>query len=342
MASSIAFNGRCLLQPLTGVQRYARELTARLSDRMSIVQPSGRWVSGMKGHLWEQAVLPLRVGDALLWSPGNCGPLAVRNQVVTIHDASTLDHPEWFEGTFGKWYRWMLPQLARRVRGIITISNFSKERLLDRLDVPEDKIHVVYNGVGREFRPMKADELTELREFREPFFLYVGSVEPRKNLATLLRAWKKAAINDHKLVIVGEKGRVFGNVDVPDDIPNVVFTGRIDNERLIALYSMALAFVFPSIYEGFGLPPLEAMACGCPCILSDIPPHREVGKDAPLFVPPRSEDDWADALRQAAVWSANERDARKSRALEVAGLFSWQETARETVAILSRMAEARR
>ena len=224
----------------------------------------------------------------LLWSPGNTGPLACANQVVTIHDASTLDHPEWFERKFAALYGWLLPRLARRVRGIITVSEFSKERLISRLRVEESKIHVVPNGLSEEFRPEQATEYEGEFGLKDPFFLYVGSLEPRKNLGCLLKAWDEVAFKDWKLVIVGDRAGIFESVSLKTDSPQVIFTGRLGNRELLSLYRAAHAFVSPSVYEGFGLPPLEAMACGCPCVVSDIPPHREVCGGAPMYVPAHS------------------------------------------------------
>jgi glycosyltransferase involved in cell wall biosynthesis len=158
-----------------------------------------------------------------------------------------------------------LPKLARRVRAIITVSAFSKERLISRLHVPESKIHVVPNGLSEDFQLKQEPEVDT--GLREPFFLYVGALEPRKNLRCLLQAWDTAAFRDWKLVIIGERAGIFENVSLKTDSPQVIFTGRLDNQKLLNLYRAAHAFVSPSVYEGFGLPPLEAMACGCPCLL---------------------------------------------------------------------------
>jgi hypothetical protein len=119
----IVLNARFLQQELTGVQRYGREMLARLGDGVETVQPVDH-VSPVRGHFWEQFVLPSHCHGRLLWSPGNTGPLSVRAQVITIHDAATLDHPEWFSRKFALWYRFLLPRLARRVRRIITVSEF--------------------------------------------------------------------------------------------------------------------------------------------------------------------------------------------------------------------------
>jgi glycosyltransferase involved in cell wall biosynthesis/ADP-heptose:LPS heptosyltransferase len=331
----IQFNGRCLVQPLTGVQRYVLELSRNLANELSTIRPAPEWAHGLGGHLWEQICLPGLCDRRLLWSPGNTGPLACANQVVTIHDASTLDHPEWFERKFAALYGWLLPKLARRVRGIITVSAFSKERLVSRLGVVESKIHVVPNGLSEEFCPQQATEYEGELRLKGPFFLYVGSLEPRKNLGCLLKAWDEVAFKDWRLVIVGDRAGIFESVSLKTHSPQVLFTGRLGNRELRSLYRAGHAFVSPSVYEGFGLPPLEAMACGCPCVISDIPPHREVCGGAPMYVPVSSVTSWVDALREAAAWSPDERERRKQLGLCIAREFSWTKTAEKTLAILN-------
>jgi glycosyltransferase involved in cell wall biosynthesis len=279
--------------------------------------------------------LPRLCDRRLLWSPGNTGPLVCANQVLTIHDASTLDHPEWFERKFAALYGWLLPRLARRVRAIITVSAFSKERLISHLRVAESKIHVVPNGLSEEFRPKQASEHEGALDLKDPFFLYVGSLEPRKNLGCLLKAWDEAAFKDWKLVIVGDRNQIFESVSLKMDSPRVLFMGRLGNWDLLSLYRTAHAFVSPSVYEGFGLPPVEAMACGCPCVVSDIPPHREVCDSAPMYVPAHSFKNWVDALREAADWSPDERQRRKQLGLRIAREYSWTKSAEETLAILN-------
>ena len=334
----IQFNGRCLVQHLTGVQRYVREVSRNLSNELRTLKPAPSWAHGARGHVWEQLCLPRLCDRRLLWSPGNTGPLTCRNQVVTIHDAASLDFPEWFERRFATLYGWLLPRLGRRVRAIVTVSAFSKERLVVRLGVRESKIHVIPNGVGEEFRPQPIsvyETLLKQLGVEKPFFLYVGSVEPRKNVGCLLEAWSAASLKEFRLVVVGDRGRIFEHVKLLQNLPGVLFTGRLENRQLRALYSAAHAFVSATVYEGFGLPPLEAMACGCPCVVSDIPAHREVCGDAPLYVPASSVSDWVDSFRLAAAWSHNVRERRRSDGLQIARGFSWNKTSERTLALLN-------
>src|SRR6266404_969363 len=177
-------NLRTLGSQITGVQRYLLSLLPHLPSELSSVKPS-RALHGIKGHLWEQFYLPTQLKHRLLWSPGNTGPLGVSRQVLTVHDAAALDHPEWFERKFTLWYSALLPRLIRKVRAIITVSQFSKERIVRFTGVEPERVHVIFNGVDRRFRPADPKIVKQARldfDLDRPYILFVGSLEPRKNL----------------------------------------------------------------------------------------------------------------------------------------------------------------
>ena len=154
----IVVNTRVLSHPTTGVERYLIELLARMRPDAGLRKIAPRKaVGGIRGHAWEQLVLPVRVGGDLLFSPCNTGPLAVANQVLTIHDVAALDHPEWLNAKFALWYRWLTPRLARRVKHIITVSEFTRSRIIAHTGVAPEKITVIANGVDPRFRPMEAN-----------------------------------------------------------------------------------------------------------------------------------------------------------------------------------------
>jgi glycosyltransferase involved in cell wall biosynthesis len=343
-SADITVNTRALAYRITGVQRYARELLARFPSPVTTVCPR-RFTGGIPGHAWEQFALPalLRPGS-LLWSPSLTGPLAVDRQVVTLHDTGPLDHPEWFRPVFGAWYRFVLPHLARRVRRVIAISEFTKRRIVDTCGIDPDRISVVLNGVDRRFNPQARDE-TAIAALRLPtprYLLAVGSIEPRKNIPALIRAWGRIAArigDDLSLVIAGGMGKssIFSAVDLGTPPPRVHFTGHVPDPALPALYAGATAFCYPSLYEGFGIPPLEAMAAGTPVLTGNRTSLPEVVADAGLMVDPGSEEAIADGLLRLCTDEALRTELRR-RGLERARRFTWDEAARQTWQVLCEAA----
>lgn len=330
MAAKIAINGRCLSRRITGVERYAHEISKRLHSSR-IVQPN-RPLRKITGNLWEQLILPGQIKqNEILWSPANAGPWLIKNQVVTIHDASVFDHPEWFKPAFAAWTRLSWKILARRVKGIITVSNFSRERLKFNLGVPDEKIHVIYNGVGTPFEPQTQAVINKIRskyKLGKPYFLFVGTNEPRKNLATLIQSWEGLNSKTHDLFIAGTEGNIFAPVSSHSKSATIV-----SDQDLPALYSGAVAFVLPSFYEGFGLTALEATACGVPVIVSDIPVFREIFKDAALFVEPHEASDLTNVM-QNIIDHPSLANRVRERGLQLAKTYSWDEAARKTQALL--------
>jgi glycosyltransferase involved in cell wall biosynthesis len=348
----VSFNGRFLDQELTGVQRYSRELLSRLTDRMRVIRPSRR-LSPTQGHLWEQAILPSLCRGTLLWSPGNTGPLLTANQVVTIHDASTLDHPEWFSERFATWYRFLLPRLARRARKVITVSEFSKQRLMINCSIPEDKIVTVRNAIDPRFQPSTEETKTALRQrhgLERPYCLYVGSIEPRKNVSTLLKAWERLHLKDIDLVVAGISGHVFRERGFSKLPAGVRFFGRVDDAELPTLLSAATCFIFPSLYEGFGFPPLEAMACGCPVVCSNatsLPeacgpafnPSDPNSQGAVLYFDPANSEEMADCIARVIAMDA-ERSLLTRLGIKWIRQFSWERCVSQSWAVIEELVDS--
>ncbi|MGI8979890.1 MAG: glycosyltransferase family 4 protein [Pirellulaceae bacterium] len=342
----VQVNGRFMRQRVTGMQRYAREIVARLGSRVELVEPS-RASHGIRGHLWEQVGLPCQLRSSLLWSPCTTGPLGIGSQVVTIHDCAFRDRAECFTPRFAAWLQWLVPRLARRVRQILTVSQFSKDRIADSCRVPADKIHVVQNGVDPRFRPATMEEIVAARaKFNLPqnYVLSVGSLEPRKNLPRLLEAWQQISQQrianqppNTKLVLVGTTAAVFASakLDAPDN--SVVLTGYVPDELLPALYSGAAAFVYPSLYEGFGLTVLEAMACGTPVICSSSTSLPEVAGDAAVLVDPNDVAAIGHAI-QNLLTDEHLRSSLRGRGLDRARQFTWDRAADETWKVLETAA----
>jgi glycosyltransferase involved in cell wall biosynthesis len=295
------------------------------------------------GHVWEQAVLPVRAGSRVLWSPCNTGPIAARRHVATLHDAAVLDHPEWFSKGFAALYAGLWPLLARRAR-IVTVSEFSRDRLATRLALPLDAITVVYNAADERFRPAEPSAIAEVRQRHGlgdgPYFLTLSTLEPRKNLPLVLRAWDKvgAGLSGARLVIAGAQGgrRVFAESARAGTIARegVVETGHVAEADLPVLIAGARALLYPSLYEGFGLPVLEAMACGAAVVTTRCGALPEVGGDAVLYVDPHDETELA------ATMAGLYEDEALAAAHGAAGLarakrFSWDAAARQMDAILA-------
>jgi len=341
----IALNARFLAHRPTGMQRYALELSRRFASHLDPVVPA-KPLRGPTGHLWEQLYLPSAVRGRLLWSPNNTGPLAISRQVCTIHDLIPLDHPEWFNQRFAQWYGWLLPRLAKRVQRIIAVSEFTRQRVIELLGVPAQKVVVIHNGVDSHFSPRKPDEIAAARRAcgidSSQYLLCVGSLEPRKNLIRLLAAWRAAqpmVPENIVLVVAGgsANARVFGPALIQAIPPRVQFAGYVPDEQLPALYSGALAAIYPSLYEGFGLPPLEAMACGAPVVTSMNTSLPEVVGDAAVAVDPESVESIKDGILRV-TGSAGLRDELRQKGRARAAGFTWERTASQTLELLLQQA----
>lgn len=342
----IYVNVKVMRYHLTGVQRYCTEILRSVSNNLLIskIQPPFWLSQSVSGHIWEQVVLPYCIKGKLLFSPSNTGPILVKNQVVTIHDVVSLDHPEWLNPRFATWYQFLLPKLAKQVKKIITISEFSKKRIIHHIKIPENKIVVIPNGVNENFTPRNSCEITEVKKILNipegQYILYLGSLEPRKNLQRVVMAWNKIQDDfpkDTYLVIAGARGRkqVFQSIDIPDNTKNVMFLGHIPDQYLPALYSGALYFIYVSIYEGFGLPVLEAMACGTPVLASNTTSIPEVVGNSAFLVNPLSVDEIAEAMLVLQE-SESLRQQLKISGLERVKSYNWKETSRQTWNLLLR------
>ena len=332
MPYQVAVNGRCLMHPLIGVSRYTSQVVRRLAERLRILQP-GEHFSGLRGHWWEQIHLPpqLKRGE-VLWSPANTGPLAVENQVLTLHDVSPIEHPEWFSPAFAGWYRFLLPRLVQKVRKVITVSQFSQNRILEILHLPQEKVLCIPDGVDySQFYPADPAEIKRIclkYELRDDYFLVVGTLEPRKNLRRLLEAWEGVnhAMPGLSLILAGGASSNFRQADL-DPLPGGVnCLGYVNDQDLTALYSGAVALILPSLYEGFGLPALEAMACGAPVVAARAGGVPEVVGEAGMYMNPLDSQEMADCLIKIAG-DRELQDAMRRRGLERARLFSWDQTA---------------
>ena len=318
----VVVNGRFLARRVTGVERYGREILRYIGDRCQIESTCRQ---GWRGHAWEQLLLPVKLNqDSVLWSPANTGPLLIRNQVLTIHDLSPLEHPEWFRASFAAWYRLFLPILAKRVKQVLAPSEYVKQNIMRRFRIRN--VTVTPNGVDRSiFHP---DAKQNLLDLPACYILFVGTLEPRKNLNLLLRAWNeiKDEFRDTWLVIVGISGSVFRTIPLSHDMKRVHFAGYVDDETLAGLYARATLFVLPSQEEGFGLPALEAMASGAPVIVSNGGALPEVVGQAGMIFCSSDQNELMHVMREC-LRNPRLRAELREKGLERANTFSWQKTA---------------
>ncbi len=311
----IYINGKFLTQKKTGSQRFAYEMTSglvnmygkdacvlvpnqQLNDDYNVDGFQIRRIGKLKSILWEQFDLPIflyKNGSELLINFVNVAPVFYKNQFISILDMSVFINPKWFNKAFYYYYKILWPIIAKNSQKILTLSTCSKNDIVKLLSVPDEKVSIVYCGVSKQFLDKQnpyTDNDAILNRFnlkKSEFFLCVSSLDPRKNFIRLLKAYSE--INDNKppLVIVGSEGRVFANDELKSIISestNIILTGYITDTELTYLYNSSYCFLYPSLYEGFGMPPLEAMAAGCPTIVSNTSSLPEVCGDASLYVEP--------------------------------------------------------
>jgi glycosyltransferase involved in cell wall biosynthesis len=304
--------------------------------------------------LWFKLGVPLPV-DALAGPadvfhfPDFAMPPVRRGAVVlTVHDLSFLLVPECAEQGLREHLERVVPTSVRQADFVTADSENTRNEVATLLDVPPDRIAVVYGGVDARFRPITDDLALEAARLKYglffPFILYVGTIEPRKNLARLLKAYTQLREQHrihHRLVIAGGLGWLYQDVlrDI-DDLAaehEVVFLGRVPDDDLPLLYSLSDLFVFPSLYEGFGLPPLEAMACGRAVVCSNTSSLPEVVGDAGVLVSPLDVDGLADTVAELLA-DPERRAVLGARGVERARGFTWQNSARRMIEIYRRLA----
>ncbi len=346
----LLINGRFLSQRITGVQRFALEVTKALDELLSKDRHRGVFkdarllipknvsavpdlkniavdvVGKRTGHAWEQWDLPLAVGGDLLVSLCQIGSLAAKRQLVVMHDASVYGVPFAFSRTFRLWYKILMPLLARRSHRVLTVSEFSKRELMRYCGVKEEKLRVIPEGKEHVLQVPADPSLIERHGLRgQRFVLAVSSVNPNKNFQAVVKAVDLLDGIDCKVVVAGGTDpRVFrGGQALPD---RVIHLGYVSDAQLRALYESATAFIYPSFYEGFGLPPLEAMALGCPVIVSRRASMPEVCGDAALYCDPERPDEIAASIRRL-VADPGLRDALAQAGKSRADAYTWKRSA---------------
>lgn len=359
---TITINGRFLTQPLSGVQRFARELTLALDARITngavpealrkanwrLAVPQGTQVDldltaigiakfgGGPGHVWEQTALYRHSRGHRLLGFGGSGPLLHRRQAVVIHDVTIFRHSTSFKRSYRLLHGALGFALTRTAK-VATVSNFSRQELAAVFKVPEAGIDVIYNAVDH-FAAIAPDDriIDRLNLSTNGFFLLVGTMKPNKNLGFAIRAFEALGDPAQKLVVVGGSApTVFKSAEAAST-SRILYTGRLTDAEIVALERHATAFVFPSLYEGFGIPPLEAMTQGCPVLAADIPAVREACGTAALYFDPTDQPALTEAMRRITADTALAQSLRLEGHSNV-GRFSWNESAGRILDMLSAL-----
>jgi glycosyltransferase involved in cell wall biosynthesis len=355
-----SINGRFLTQPVTGVQRYGCEIVRALDQLMSSAHPlvrdldlelivprtaTGeipklkairvhRWGS-VQGHLWEQAVLPFAVRGGLI-SLCSTGPVSVRKHVVCVHDLNTRLVPDSFSRRFRALYRVLIPLLGRTAERISTVSKFSAEQLYRFGAATPAKTMVIGNG-REHVLAWRPTHTARTRAAAGPDTIVVfGTGSPNKNVGLLVGMADSLAKANLRLAVAGATNlRVFSASSHVPIADNIVCLGRLTDDEIAALLQDSLCLAFPSIVEGFGLPPLEAMTLGCPVVVSRSSCLPEICGDAALYASPTDPDEWLKRfieLRRDSALRAGliERGFRRSK------LYSWHASAELYLDVMAR------
>lgn len=331
-------NARFLTQKTTGVQRFAQEISHQLSklrDDVIFLVPNDciedreiyntlniQVLRGMSGHFWEQYTLPSflkKNGKPLLLNLCNTAPIFYRNQIVTHHDITYIRHSKSFPKKFVYLYKTLTPFMLWNSKKILTVSEFSKKEIAEHYNCENSKIEVIYNAVNSNFKPGYTAELVN-----ENYLLAVSSPALHKNFNFLIENFIRSKL-DIKLKIIGSASGTFNKVNYLSS-DRVEFLGRVSDRELVRLYQNAKAFLFPSLYEGFGIPPLEAQACGCPVISSNRASMSEVLGDSAAFFDPYSASEFINCLEDI-LNSETKMNDLKIKGFKNYKRFSWLDSA---------------
>jgi len=319
-----------------------------LPPDVALAALQSRWPTGRAAVrvMWEQLAQPgalRRIGADLVHGPVFVGPLlSPCPVVVTIHDLSFIRFPDLFRPA-NRLYLTALTRLsARCARRLIAVSEHAAAESVRLLGVSRERIDVIYHGVDPAFRPLPADEVAAFRRrlgLPERFVFFVGTLEPRKNLVRLVEAFARVRDGRVGLALAGGKGwlydELFAKVEALDLSEKVIFPGYVMSEELPLWYNAATILAYPSVYEGFGLPVLEAQACGAPVLTSNVSSLPEAAGDAALMVNPYDVEALAAGLNRLLTSESLRCDLRE-RGLAHAQKFSWPRAAQETARVYRR------
>ena len=354
MIRQICINARFLTQKMTGVQRFASEISKELRKLYSkeelifvcpyniihgeLAKDLGARIIGMHtGHLWEQIDLPLylkKSGKPLLLNFCSTAPILYFNKISTLHDITFIRFPKTFSWKFRLFYRIMTPLICESSKHILTVSEFSKGELSKYYRLPLNNISVIYNAVSSLFTSKNKSNVTDR------YILAVSSLKENKNFITIIETFLmlQKDIPEIKLYLIGDLhsnnfNSMSGLLNTIRENKKILCIGRVDDKSLIEYYNNAIAFVFPSLYEGFGIPPLEAQACGCPVVSSISSSLPEILKDSALFNEPKDTNGFVNSLKEI-ICDNRLRECLIEKGHMNVKRFSWKKSAEKIVEII--------
>jgi glycosyltransferase involved in cell wall biosynthesis len=356
-----SINGRFLTQPVTGVQRYAHEIVRALDQLVSeghpgthglelelLVPPDARSalplkaiparaVGRQRGQIWEQTSLPVAARGRGLINLCNTAPLTHGKEIVCIHDLNTRLAPQSYRRAFRLYYRLMMPAIGRRARAIATVSSFSAEQIAGFGIAPASKITVIPNGHEHAMR-WRARHTPQTEAAASPnTIVLLGSPAPHKNARLILDLAPALQQTGFKIAVAGVSDpTVFAADGSRIEADNIAWLGRVDDCALAALLRDSLCLAFPSLTEGFGLPPLEAMAIGCPVVATGCASLPEVCGDAALYASPHDPADWLRAFQRIRS-EEGLRQRLQAAGRRQAATFSWRRSAELYLQMLARL-----
>jgi glycosyltransferase involved in cell wall biosynthesis len=356
----IYINGRFLTQKITGVQRYAYEISKKIieyrndivfitpaSSSFNPVYTTSKWniekAGRYNGHLWEQVELPRflkKKHNPLLINFCSTAPLFYSNQIVTIHDLA-FRHGKWHSSAFRAFYNFLLPKLSKKANHIVTVSEFSKRDITSSYNINSNKITVIYGAVFEQenFREAASDEFKKT-VLSQKYILSVGSIDPRKNIKRTIEAYLSLEnTKDTQLFLIGSFNRSFradGSLNklIEQNKDKVKLLGYRSDGELEFLYKNAAFFIYPSLFEGFGLPPLEAMSNGCPVLVSNITSLPEICGNAAVYCDPYDAEDIKNKMNYLLSLNDNENNSMKIRSFQQASMFSYTKSAEKLSEII--------
>ena len=332
--NKIYINGRFLTQGLSGVQRFAYEIVKALGKikRITLLLPVNSDVKDCykldfeikriginSGHFWEQFDLPIflsSIKNPLLISLTNSAPIFYNNQIVTIHDLSFYSN-KWFNSIYSIYYKFITPRIVSNSHKVLTVSQFSKNEIINKFQISNNHVEVIYNSSN-------IKKSIKSRKISSKYLLYVGALSKRKNLRILLNILDLLD-SDLQLVIIGKIDKNIKSEKIYKN-QRIHLIQDASNEDLSNYYTYAEVLIFPSFYEGFGIPPLEALKCDCPVIASNIPVLKELYEDVIMYFNPYDEKELTEKIK---FLINNDKIKQKmiKDSFEVINKFSWSDSA---------------